>query len=179
MRKVQMIPLLMTALAALPVQAGEISLGIGPLLLSESGADFHITFRADASPWEFGYRYARYSESTDDPFFGGTLTESTTTMQGPTLFYLLKPEAKGTWFVGAAVLKAERVERALLVNEEAHASKNAFFFGGGYLGQWGQNGFFRLAMLASPGTKLNTKTSASSTEESGLADIYAQIGLRF
>jgi hypothetical protein len=34
-------------------------------------------------------------------------------------------------------------------------------------------------MLASPGTKLNTKTSASSTEESGLADIYAQIGLRF
>ncbi|MDH4093334.1 MAG: hypothetical protein OEV81_00940 [Betaproteobacteria bacterium] len=179
MRKALLIPILLTALAAMPAQAGEISLGIGPLVLSEDGADFHISYRADASHWEFGYRYSRYSESTDDPYFGGTLTESTTTMQGPTLFYQFKPEANGTWFVGAAVLKAERVERALLVNEEAHASKNAFFFGGGYLGRWGRYGFYRLGMLVSPGAKLNTKTSASSTEESGLADIYAQIGLRF
>jgi hypothetical protein len=178
MRSALVIAGLVTALAPLPVEAGEISLGLGPLLLSDNGADFHMSYRADHSPWEFGYRYVRYSESSDDPF-GGTLSESTTTMRGPTLFYLFRPDAPGSWFAGVAVLKAERVERSLLVNEEARDSKNALFFGGGYRGQWGSHGFFRLGMLVSPGTELNTKTSVTSTEESGLGDVYAQIGLRF
>ena len=179
MRKTISLVAFAAALQAAPAQAGEFSVGLGPFFLSDSGADFHLAYRATQSHWRFGYRYLQYTETDEDPFFGTDLTESKTTMHGPTLAYLFTPESRGSWYVSGAVMKAKRVERALLVNEEARDSATGAFFGGGYLGFIGQSGYWQVGLTLSPGTKLETRTSASSTEESGLADFTAHIGIRF
>jgi len=170
---------LILALAASPLQAGQFLMAMGALTLAEDGVDLQLGYRPDQSHWVYGYRYVRWTDTSRDPFFGRALTKSTTTMSGPSASYLFRPESRGSWYVGASILKVSRTERALLTGEEGRDSTTALFFGGGFMGSFGKSGFYNLGLLLSPGTKLVTRTSVSSEEETGLLDAQAQIGLSF
>ena len=171
-------PLFVLALAAAPADAGEFRVGVGPLLLAEDGADLHLEYRPDRSRWSFGYRYARWTDTFDDPFTGTSLTRSTTTLSGPTLSYHFDVTGSG-WYLGGSILKASRTERAQLTGEEDSDSVTALFFGGGYTGSIGRSGYYDVGLYVSPGTQLTTRTSVSSEEDSGLFDARLMIGLSF
>ena len=74
-----------------------IGLAVGALTFAP-GLDLHLTWRAEESHWQLGLRAVRYSDEFQ--FYGVSLTETTTTMAGPTLNYLFTPHSHAsstTW----------------------------------------------------------------------------------
>jgi hypothetical protein len=161
-------------LATSPAQAGEVSAAIGIFTFSD-GLDLQVGYRPDESHWQFGYRFVRWTEEFE---FGGTeLTETTTTKTGPLVNYYFRPEAQGSWYLGAALLHWTQDEKSVRTGTRDKDSKLAPFFGGGYRGKLGGAVYYNLGLFLSP-AKLTTRT-ADSTEETTGADVQVQLGVAF
>lgn len=171
--------LLFALLSALPAQAADFRIGIGPFVLVEDGADFQVSIRPDQSHWLYGYRYVRWTDTFEDPFTGRDLTKSTETKTGPLVCYLFNIESGGSPYLGVSLLQWSRTERSLMTGESDTASTTALFWGGGYTGRLGSLGYYSVGIFLSPGTELNTKTSVSSEEDSGGFDIQLHLGIAF
>jgi len=168
------------ALAAAPLRAGEFRVGVGVFTFAEDGADLLVSYRPEGSRFAWGYRYVRWTDTFEDPFTGNKLTKTTSTLDGPVLNYLFRPEARGTWYLGVSVLRWSKAERSLITGEVGTGSTTAPFFGGGYTGSIGRSSFYYNAgLFISPGAKVNTSTSVSSEEDSGGFDVQLQLGVAF
>jgi hypothetical protein len=162
------------ALAAPAAQAGEISAALGVFTLSD-GLDLQASYRPEHSPWQLGYRFVRWTEGFE--FAGTGLTETTTTQTGPLVNYLFRPEARGSWYVGVALLHWTQEEKSVRTGTRDKASTFAPFFGGGYRRRLNGSLYYNVGLYLSP-AKLTTQT-ADSTEESTGADIQVQLGVAF
>jgi hypothetical protein len=174
-----LVPLIVLFLGLLPVRAQEFRAGIGVYILAKDGLDLQVGYRPKQSHWQFGYRYVQWTDKFEDPFTDRRLTETTQSMTGPLVAYLFRPESRGTWYVGASVLQWSKRERSLITGEVDRASTTAPFVGGGYTRAPGKHFYFNLGLYLSPGTKLSTRTSVSSEEDSGAFDIQIQMGVAF
>jgi hypothetical protein len=176
----RLVPLVFLLAANLEGQApawGEVRVGAGVFCLF-GGPDLHVQARLGQSPWMWGYRYVQYTDISRDPFTDRKLTETEQTMVGPTVAYLFRPQALGTWVLGGAVLRWSRREKAFFTGEIDRASTTGVFVGGGYMWSW-KVFYCQLGLYLSPGTRLKTSTSVSSEESSGAFDIHIQVGCRF
>lgn len=161
-------------LASASVQAGETRLAVGALTFAP-GLDLHLTWRAEESHWQFGLRAVRYSDEFQ--FYGVSLTETTTTMAGPTLNYLFTPHSHASWYLGASLLYWEQREKSLRTGTSGEDSAVAPFFGAGYTGRLGRTGFYNMGLFVSP-VELTTQTADSLTTGNG-ADVQLQLGIAF
>ncbi len=173
--------LALAALAALlstsTARGGEfrVSLVEGQLLVY--GTALQVGYRPEGSHWQYGFRYARWTDTFEDPFSGNKLTDNTYTLLGPTLCYLFDIESPGTWYLGVFLLKWSDREYAYFTGESDTAGETAPFFGGGYQRRIGEHFYWNLGMFLS-GLTARTETSVSSTEES-VFDAQAQLGIVF
>jgi hypothetical protein len=161
-------------LASAPVQADDVRLAVGALTFVP-GLDLHLTYRAEESHWQFGLRAVRFSDEFQ--FYGESLTETTTTMVGPTLNYLFTPHAQGSWYLGTSLLYWGQREKSLRTGTIAEDSALAPFFGAGYTGRLGKTGFYNMGLFISP-VELTTQTADSMTTGNG-ADVQLQLGAAF
>lgn len=166
---------LLLTLAASPSRAGEFRVGIGAMMFAEDGVDLQVSYRPERSKWQYGLRYLRYTEEWD--FGGAILSETTTTLYGPTLNYLFNPESRHSWYLGASVYYWEQLEWSTRTGTRGKDSTTTVFFGGGRTGKIGENGFYDLGIFLTPVT-LSTETADSTEERSGV-DIRLQIGFAF
>jgi len=166
--------LIAPALALAPAQAGEVSAAIGIFTLSD-GLDLQVGYRPEQSRWQFGYRFVRWTEGFE--FGGSKLTDTTTTKTGPLINYYFRPEARGSWYVGAALLHWTQEEKSTRTGTRDKDSKLAPFLGGGYRGKLGGSVYYNLGLFLSP-AELKTST-ADSTEETTGADVQVQLGIAF
>lgn len=155
---------------------GEVRLSIGAFLLA-GGSDVHFQARLNQSHWMAGYRFVQWTDIFHDPFTGRRLTETTYTLKGPTLVYLTRPSATGTWIWGGSVLQWSSKEKWLYTGEVGKDSTTAAFLGGGYMWSWHPM-FCQLAIYLAPGARLKTNTSGSSEDSSGGFDIQIHLGFR-
>jgi hypothetical protein len=162
------------ALASASVQAGETRLAVGALTFAP-GLDLHLTWRAEESHWQLGLRAVRFSDEFQ--FYGESLTETTTTMAGPTLNYLFTPHSRGSWYLGTSLLYWGQREKSLRTGTIAEDSALAPFFGAGYTGRLGKTGFYNMGLFVSP-VELTTETADSMTTGNG-ADVQLQLGIAF
>jgi hypothetical protein len=167
-------PALACALAAPAAQAGEIGAAIGVFTFSD-GLDLQVNYRPERSPWQLGYRFVRSTEGFE--FAGRNLTETTTTLTGPLVNYLFRPEGRGSWYVGVALLHWTQEEKSVRTGTRDKASTFAPFFGGGYRRRLSGSLYYNVGIYLSP-AELATQT-ADSTEESTGADIQVQLGILF
>jgi len=167
------------SLGAPPIQAQEFRAGIGLFLLADQGRDVQIGFRPASSHWRFGYRHVQWQDHFNDPFTGRRLTETRETRTGPLVDYLFRPESPGSWYLGGAVFRWSKREESLITGEVSRATTSAPFIGGGYTRTLGRHAYFNLGLYLSPGTRLSTRTSVSSEDDSGAFDIQIQLGARF
>ncbi len=160
--------------------AAGIQIGVGVFALAKNGADIQVTYRQPQSHFQVGYKYARWTDVFHDPFTGRALTETTQSLSGPLVNYLLHPEADGSYYFGVSLLNWSRTEKALLITTPpGSASTTDLYFGGGYTKYLGQFGYYNLGMYLSPTAKLYTQTAVSSEESSGGFDIQIQVGFAF
>lgn len=157
----------------------EFRAGLGIFFIAEDGVDLIATFSPANSAWQFGYRYVRWTDISDDPFTGRELTRTRETKQGPQVNYLFHPGQDRSFYLGISLLKWSRIETSLVTGVSDSDSVAAPFFGGGYTGRFGEVFFFNMGFFVSPGTDLNTDTGVSSTEDSGGFDIQLQAGFAF
>jgi hypothetical protein len=174
MGKWKIIPLLALLLAASPARAGEFRLGLGAFVLA-GGADVSVSYRPDRSHWQFGYKYARWTDEFDDPFTGHLLTRDTTTMTGPVVCYLIDIDAEETWYLGFSWLRCSLAETASLTGEKDRDDAQALCLGGGYTGRLGKSFYYDLGLFFS-GASLHTATSVSETENA-VMDLVLQLGM--
>ena len=165
---------LVLTLASASVHAGETRLAVGALTFGP-GLDLHLTWRAEESHWQLGLRAVRYSDEFQ--FYGESLTETTTTMAGPTLNYLFTPHSHASWYIGASLLYWEQREKSLRTGTSGEDSAVAPFFGAGYTGRLGRTGFYNMGLFVSP-VELTTQTADSLTTGNG-ADVQLQLGFAF
>lgn len=176
LRRRALVCALALALASPYSQAGETRLAVGALTFAPGlGLDLHVTHRADESPWQFGLRAVRWSDEFQ--FAGTSLTETTTTMIGPTLNYLFTPRAQASWYVGTSLLYWEQREKSLRTGTSGKDSAVAPFFGAGYTRRLGTSGFYNVGLFVSP-VELSTQTADSSQTGNG-ADVQLQFGIGF
>jgi hypothetical protein len=161
------------------LQAQDFRVGAGVFLLADQGQDFQISFRPASSHWQFSYRHVQWRDHFNDPFTGRRLTETTETRTGPLVDYLFSPQSPGSWYLGGAVLRWSKREESLLTGEVDRVATTAPFIGGGYARTLGRHVYFNLGLYLSPGTRLSTRTSVSSEDDSGAFDIQIQLGARF
>ena len=167
-------------LHAARVNAEAFQLGVGVFALAGNGADIQINFRPPQSHYQFGYRYVRWTDVFHDPFTGRAHSETTQSMTGPVLNYLLHPEAEGSYYLGISLLNWSRTEVPLLITAApGSASTTNLYFGGGYSASFGNFGYYNLGMYLSPTAKLNTQTAISSEQSFGGFDMQIQAGLAF
>jgi hypothetical protein len=157
---------------ATPLQAAEWRLAAGIFMFS--GVDAHLSVRPQGSGWQLGVRALRYTEEWETAA-GTSLSKTTTTKVGPQLNYLFSPEARGSWYLGASVLRWTQQESSPRTGTSGRDETTAPFFGGGYSGRLGGRMFYNLGILLSP-AKLSTQTADSAEETTG-ADIQLQFGL--
>lgn len=172
---------LLGAVLAVPgVRAGELTLGVGVFTFAPDGVDLQAGYRADNSPWLFGFRYVRWTDTFEDPFTGRELTDTTETKTGPLVYYLFRPQ--GTWspYVGLSVLNWTSKEKLLRTGETSTDSTTTPYFGGGIMGRIGSSVFhYNAGIFLSPWAKLHTQTAESSEDSSGGFDIQLQLGIVF
>lgn len=179
MRTLPRVPLAVLVLGLASLQAQELRLGLGVFNLAKDGKDVQVDFRPKQSHWQVGFTFAQWTDIAKDPFTGRRLTETTETRIGPFLNYLFRPEAWGTWYLGGSVLRCTKRELSLITGEVGRDSATGPFVGGGFTGGMGRHFYYNLGFFLGPGTRLNTKTSVSSEQDSGSFDIQAQMGVRF
>jgi len=162
------------------LQAQEFRAGIGVFLLADQGMDFQIGFHHPAlNHWRFGYRHVQWRDTFHDPYTGRALTKTTEGRTGPLVDYLFRPDSRGTWYLGGAVMRWSKREESLMTGEVSRAATTAPFIGGGYTRALGSHVYYNLGMYLSPGARLSTRTSVSSEDDSGAFDIQIQMGVRF
>jgi hypothetical protein len=174
-----LMPALALALAASPLWAGQVMVGVGVFTLVEDGVDLQLSYRPERSHFMYGYKYTRWTDRFDDPFTGRGLTKTTSTLTGPTVSYLFRPEWRGTAYLGVSLLRWSKTERSLITGEAGSDSTTAPFFGGGFTGRMGEYFYYNVGLFLSPGAKLSTKTSVSSEEDSGGFDVQLHLGMAF
>lgn len=161
----------------LPARGAEYVLGAGAVGRG-IGARFYV--HLDESPWRFGWEYGRApAHTSDDPFTGRPLTREVESSTGPFFQYQLKPSARRGWYLGASLLRWSRKETSLTQGDSSTASTTDLYFGGGYLVRLGGHVLFNAGMLIAPGARLTTKTSTSSTEDSGAFDLQFTVDVAF
>lgn len=153
----------------------ELRLGIGVFTLSE-GADLQLGYRFDSSHWLFGYRLLHYTEETE-LVSGTAISTSTTTKTGPFVAYLFRPEARGSWYAGTALMHWKQSLRSSRTGTRDEDSTVAPFFGGGYMGRWGGALYWNFGVYVSP-VSLDTRTADVEEETTG-ADVQLQLGFAF
>ena len=166
-------------LQALPTHANESRVGLGLGILTLAGyQDFQIIYQPEKSHWLFGFRHLRGTEKWRDPYGGTVDVKTTNTKTGPTAFYLFKNETDRTFYLGASLLKWSLTLTDSRAGESDTDSTVAPFFGGGYFGWLGAQGYFNIGGLASLGGNLSTQTSLSSEEAAGI-DVQLHLGIVF
>lgn len=152
------------------VLADEFTVALGVFNLASNGSDFQVSYRMDQSHWQYGYRYARWTDTSSDPFTGQDLTNTTQTLQGPVVNYLFKNESRHTPYVGVSLLNWSQTETPLaLPGPSDTASTTDLYFGG--------SGYYNAGIYLSPTAKMKTQTAISSSDQSGNFDIQLQAGL--
>lgn len=165
---------------AFQANAQELQVGVGVFALAKNGVDIQVAYRQPHSHYQFGYKHVQWTDVFHDPFTGRALTETTQSLSGPLVNYLLHPESDGTYYFGISLLKWSRTEKALLITTPPGSGATTdFYFGGGYTKHLGQFGYYNLGMYLSPTAKLYTQTAVSSEDSSGGFDIQIQVGLAF
>ena len=166
-------------LAASPARA-ELTFGVGVFTFAPDGVDLQVGFRTENSPWLFGYRYVRWTDTFEDPFTGRELTDTTETKTGPFVLYLFRPQENWSPYVGLSVLKWSSTEKLLRTGETNTDSTTTPYFGGGIMGRIGSSVFhYNAGIFLSPWAKLHTQTAESSEDSSGGFDIQLQLGVVF
>lgn len=161
-----------------PAIADEFSVAAGAFNLAEDGADFQINYREAQSHWQYGLRYQRWSETFHDPYTGNVHSKTTDTLIGPVVYYLFQNESRHSAYVGASLLNWTRTETPLAVaGASASGSTTDFYFGGGYMGRFGEMGYYNAGIFISPTAEMKTQIAISETEDSGHFDIQLQVGL--
>lgn len=161
------------------LRAQDFRVGAGVFLLADQGQDFQVSFRPASSHWQLGYRHVQWRDHFNDPFTGRRLTETTERRTGPFVDYLFSPQSPGSWYLGGAVFRWSKREKSLVTGEVDQVATTAPFIGGGYTHTLGPHAYFNLGLFLSPGTRLSTRTSVSSEDDSGAFDIQIQLGARF
>ncbi|HEY6095769.1 MAG TPA: hypothetical protein VIU93_12535 [Gallionellaceae bacterium] len=162
-------------------RADELQLMLGAGIFAKDGAEWQINYRQSDSRFQFGYRYVRWKEVTEDPFTGRPIAENPASMTGPLVNYQFTPEDSSTFYVGVELLKWTRTEIALnVVLPPDTESTTDLYFGGGFSGRIGRHFVYNLGLYLSPSAQLNTRLSnGNSTESSGNLDGQVQIGVMF
>lgn len=156
---------------------GEFRLGLGIFFIA--GVDLWAGYLLKDSQWQIGYRYVRWTDTFEDPYTGGDLTDTTETLQGPQANYLFRPEKPGSWYVGASLMQWSKTETAMMNGVSDSDSVVTPYFGGGYTRRFAKHFYWNLAMFLGPWAELETDTGVSSEESSGGFDIQIQIGASF
>jgi hypothetical protein len=167
-------------LTAGALHSAEVRAGFGVFNAAPRGADLLLDWRAEGSPWSFGFRHVQWQDTSRDPFTHRALSDTLETRTGPLVTYRFRPRARGSWYLAAALYRWTKEERSLLGGDAGRAAATAPAVGGGYTRTLGRGGFFwNAGMLLSPGTRLDTRTSTSSEEDRGTFDLLLQAGFRF
>lgn len=161
-----------------PAAADEFSVVAGIYNLAEDGAEFQVNFREAQSHWQYGLRYQKWSETFHDPYTGNVHSKTSDTLMGPVVYYLFQNESRHSAYVGVSLLNWSRTETPLAVaGASASGSTTDLYFGGGYMGRFGEMGYYNAGMFIAPTAEMNTAIAISTTEESGHFDIQLQLGL--
>jgi hypothetical protein len=167
------VPLLLAA----PATAQEVRVALGAFTLT-GGMDFQLNFRPDQSHLMFGFRYNSWEDEFEDPFTGRVLDKTQNTMLGPTLCYLFDIASDRTWYIGASILEwSKELQETGAGGQSDSTSVTAPFFGGGYMGEVGVNGFYNIGMFIS-GAELTLETGSTFEQQTGI-DFQLQLGFVF
>ncbi len=172
------------ALAATSAMAGEYQIGLGIGFLGRDGVDLDLGYRPEQSHFQYGLRYLRGKSSTTDPYSPGlVLADKTETWAGPQVVYLFDPEADGTYYVGASLLrytqKIQDLPVAGRISNSNTVSSTDLYFGGGYIGHLGKSVYYNVGLFISPTFSMTNQTLYGSTEKKGNFDPHVQIGFAF
>lgn len=159
--------------------AGEFRAGAGLFMLAPKGTDLQVGYQVGRSPWVLGFRHAQWTDTFHDPFTGRALSDTTTSLTGPCLSYLFRPDARGSWYLEGTLYRWRKRETSLVFGDSHTDATTAPAFGGGYTHAIGRWFYWNAGLVLSPGTKLNTQTSTGSEEDSGTFDFQIQVGVRF
>jgi len=163
--------------------AGELQVGISPVnFIFSTTPSLHVNYRLSQSHFQAGYKYERWSVGIMNIVTHEKITNITHSRHGPSLNYLLEPEADSTYFAGVELLKWTAQEHAVgSGGGSAGASSSDLYFGGGITGHVGGNFYYNLGLFLSPTAELTTPDmkKTSGTTSAGSFDLQLQIGLYF
>ena len=160
------------------VSADEFGVALGVFNLARQGADLQLNYREEQSRWLYSLRYMQYEELFIDPFTGNEHSKTRESLIGPGVSYLFRNTSRHSAYIGVSFLKWTRTETPILLPAPSMtASRWDPYFGGGYRGRFGSNGYYNAGMFLAPTANMTTQTAISSTDQSGNFDIQLQIGL--
>ncbi len=155
---------------------GESEFGIELGFFTLYGTDFQITYRVKETPWLMGYRYAKWEETIGGEY-GFSDNELEHEMSGFLVRYLFKPEAYGSWYLGASYLKKFRKLTCESTGDSASDSITGPFFGGGFMGWRDRLVHYNIGILFNDGTLINEADGCS--KRTTPIDISFAIGITF
>ncbi|MCP4982422.1 MAG: hypothetical protein GY935_18235 [Gammaproteobacteria bacterium] len=155
-------------------EQSEIGIELG--LFTFYGTDFQITYRVKETPWLMGYRYAKWEETIGGEY-GFSDNELEHEVSGFLVRYLFKPEAYGTWYLGASYLKKFRKLTCENTGDSASDSITSPFFGGGFMGWRDRPIHYNIGILLSSGSLINEADGCS--KRTTPTDINFGIGITF
>ena len=160
------------------VSADEFSAALGIFNLARQGSDIQLNYRAEWSHWLYSLRYMQFEDLFIDPYSGHEHSKTWNSLIGPGVNYLFSNESWHSAYIGISLLNWVRTETPILVPAPSMtASRWDPYFGGGYRGRFGSNGYYNTGIFIAPTAKMTTQTVISSEEQSGNFDIQLQAGL--
>jgi hypothetical protein len=166
-----LLPLCQTA------NAGEVDVALGIFNIARDGGDIQLNYRADKNHWQYFLRYMQFEDLFIDPYSGNQHSKTWDSLFGPGVNYLFLNESRHSAYVGISLLEWTRTETPILVSGPSMtASRWDPYFGGGYQGRFGRNGYYNAGIFIAPTASLETQIAISSTEQSGNFDIQLQVG---
>jgi len=150
----------------------EIGIEIG--VFTFLGADAHLYYRSNESPWLIGYRYADWTEKD---YNLGTY-ETKHTKKGPFVRYLFSPEADKSWYLAASFLNITEEITCFQTGDIDMDSGSGPYFGGGLMGWRGKSIYYTIGMML--GTEsLSWELDCVSGVDEGDFDINVSFGFVF
>ena len=144
------------------------------LVILTWGTDFLITYRLKESPWLIGYRYAKWTETIGSSYDNDLDNE----LSGLHTRYLFNPEAHGTWYLAASLLKQSRKLTCEISGDSDSDSATGPYLGGGRMGRISSFFHYNIGILLSPNETM-TNDADGCSKETTAADINLAIGITF
>lgn len=174
--------ILFALLALLPWRAAAAvpEIGAGAGFMGFGGLGYMAFVQPRASRWRFGFEASRVPDDVfRDPFTGRPLTRTRDDFAGVFLHRQFTPGQAGRWYAALSYLRWRRTETSLMAGDSSKDSSTDLYLGIGCLVPVLGHGFINFGFGVAPGASMHTKTSTSSDDSGGAADLQFNVGLKF